>query len=108
MARTRPTIVLSAVLAATVLMHNGSNAQPSAPLYMPPYMKVIVAATVPTPAAAAKQNVLALKTGMFELYGEAGQLVQGSILAQHPVIPGLFSGAGGRPCRSARTNGRCW
>ena len=42
------------------------------------------------------QNLLALNVGMFELYGEAGQLVQGSILAQHPVILGLFSGAGGR------------
>lgn len=63
---------------------------------VPEYMNVIVGATVPTAAAAARQNVLALNTGMFELYGEAGKLVQGSILAQHPVILGLFSGAGGR------------
>ena len=92
MARTRPATVLSAVLVATVLMHSGSSAQPN----VPAYMEVIVGATVPNPAAAAKQNVLALNTGMFELYGEAGQLVQGSILAQHPVIPRLFSGTGGR------------
>ena len=59
-------------------------------------MNVIVGATVPTAAAAARQNVLALNTGMFELYADAGQLVQASILAQHPVILGLFSGAGGR------------
>ncbi len=63
---------------------------------VPDYMQVIVGAVVPTPAVAARQNVLALNTGMFELYGEAGQMVQGSILAQHPVILGLFSGAGGR------------
>jgi hypothetical protein len=33
---------------------------------------------------------------MFELYGDAGRLFQKNILAQHPVILGLFSGAGGR------------
>ena len=63
---------------------------------VPDYMKVIVGAKVPDAAASAKQNILALNTGMFELYGEAGTLVQSSILAQHPVILGLFSGAGGR------------
>lgn len=59
-------------------------------------MSVISGATVPAPDRVAFQNLLALNTGMFELYGSAGQLVQGSILAQHPVILGLFSGAGGR------------
>jgi hypothetical protein len=59
-------------------------------------MRVIVGATVPDARQTALQNVLALNTGMFELYGDAGRLVQGSILAQHPVILALFSGAGGR------------
>ncbi len=63
---------------------------------IPAYMDVIVGATVPTPADTARQNVLALNTGMFQLYDSAGKLVQASILAQHPVILGLFSGAGGR------------
>lgn len=63
---------------------------------VPDYMGVIVDAVVPNAASVARQNVLALNTGMFELYGEAGQLVQQSILAHHPVILGLFSGAGGR------------
>ncbi len=63
---------------------------------LPAYMDVIVGATVPTPAETARQNVLALNTGMFALYESAGKLVQSSILAQHPVILGLFSGAGGR------------
>lgn len=63
---------------------------------LPDYMRVITGATVATPAATAKANVLALNTEMFALYGDAGQLVQGSILAQHPIILGLFSGAGGR------------
>ncbi|WP_206664800.1 hypothetical protein [Dankookia rubra] len=59
-------------------------------------MDVITGATIPAPDRVAFQNLLALNTGMFELYGSAGQLVQGSILAQHPVILGLFSSAGGR------------
>ena len=63
---------------------------------LPAYMDVIVGATVPTPADTARQNVLALNTGMFSLYESAGKLVQASILSQHPVILGLFSGAGGR------------
>src|SRR5262245_66372018 len=33
---------------------------------------------------------------MFELYGDAAQIFKKNILAQHPVILGLFSGAGGR------------
>jgi hypothetical protein len=33
---------------------------------------------------------------MFELYGDAGQIFRKNILANHPVILGLFSGAGGR------------
>jgi hypothetical protein len=67
-----------------------------APGDTPPYMDVIVGATVPTPHAAAAANVLALNTAMFELYGDSGQLVQQSILQSHPIILGLFSGEGGR------------
>jgi len=33
---------------------------------------------------------------MFELYGDAGQVFKKNILARHPLILGLFSGAGGR------------
>jgi hypothetical protein len=73
-----------------------ANTGAQAQLALPDYMSVIVGAKVPDAATTAKQNVLALNTGMFELYGDAGQLVQSSILAQHPVILGLFSGAGGR------------
>jgi hypothetical protein len=73
-----------------------ANAQPAPMPSVPSYMDVIVGAVVPAPAMVARQNVLALNTGMFELYGDAGQLVQSSILAQHPVILGLFSGGGGR------------
>jgi hypothetical protein len=33
---------------------------------------------------------------MFELYGDAAQSFKRNILSKHPVILGLFSGAGGR------------
>ena len=35
-------------------------------------------------------------TGMFELYGDAARVFKKNILAKHPVILALFSGAGGR------------
>ena len=92
MAWIRQTAFWGALLATTVCAPSESKAQSG----VPPYMDVIVSAAVPSPAMTARQNILALNTGMFELYGEAGQLVQGSILAQHPVILGLFSGDGGR------------
>ncbi|MDQ0509177.1 hypothetical protein [Ancylobacter amanitiformis] len=72
------------------------SAAAQTPPGIPAYMDVIVGATVPDAAQVARQNVLALNTGMFDLYGDASRLVQASILAQHPVILGLFSGTGGR------------
>jgi hypothetical protein len=88
---------LSAAFIHLVLLVPGkAQAQANGAVLLPPYMDVITGAIMPTSAMTARANVLALNTGMFELYGEAGQLVQGSILAQHPVILGLFSGAGGR------------
>ena len=49
-----------------------------------------------TPAEIGTKNILQLNTTMFELYGDAGQIFRKNILAEHPVILGLFSGAGGR------------
>jgi hypothetical protein len=63
------------------------------PAYMAPISGLTTAAT---PADIATKDVLALNTGMFELYGDAGKIFQANILAQHPVILGLFSGSGGR------------
>jgi hypothetical protein len=42
------------------------------------------------------KNILQLNTSMFDLYAEAGLTFRKNILAQPPVILGLFSGAGGR------------
>ena len=63
---------------------------------LPPYMAPIARPTSATPGDIATKDVLALNTGMFELYGEAANIFQKNILSQHPVILGLFSGAGGR------------
>ena len=63
---------------------------------LPAYMAPISGLTSATPADIATKDVLALNTGMFELYGDAAKVFQANILAKHPVILGLFSGAGGR------------
>ena len=52
--------------------------------------------TASKPAETATKNVLTLNSGMFELYGDAAKVFQKNILSKHPVILGLFSGAGGR------------
>jgi hypothetical protein len=63
---------------------------------LPDYMHPIAGHTSSTPAEIATRDVLALNTTMFDLYGDAAKIFQSNILAQHPVILGLFSGAGGR------------
>ena len=63
---------------------------------LPGYMEPIAGHVASSPAETATKNVLELNTGMFELYGEAAKVFQKNILSQHPVILGLFSGAGGR------------
>ena len=63
---------------------------------LPAYMAPIAGRTAATPAETATKDMLALNTGMFELYGDAAKIFQQNILSKHPVILGLFSGAGGR------------
>jgi hypothetical protein len=63
---------------------------------LPAYMGPISGPVTATPADTATKDMLALNTTMFELYGDAGKIFQANILAKHPVILGLFSGAGGR------------
>jgi hypothetical protein len=63
---------------------------------VPEYFNTIVGTENATPAEIGTKNVLQLNTTMFELYGDAGQIFRKNILAKHPVILGLFSGAGGR------------
>jgi hypothetical protein len=63
---------------------------------LPAYMAPIAGKTAATPAEMATKDMLALNTGMFELYGDAAKIFQQNILGKHPVILALFSGAGGR------------
>src|SRR6266540_2219903 len=63
---------------------------------LPSYMAPIAGRTVSCPAETATHNVLALNRGMFELYDDAARIFKQNILSKHPVILGLFSGAGGR------------
>jgi hypothetical protein len=81
------TAITLAALAST------ANAQTQS---LPPYMAPIAGRTASSPAETATQNVLALNTGMFELYGDAAKIFRRNILSKHPVILGLFTGAGGR------------
>jgi hypothetical protein len=63
---------------------------------LPPEVRTIVGNSAGNAAETATKNVLALNTTMFELYGDASAIFTTNILAQHPVILALFSGAGGR------------
>ena len=51
---------------------------------IPPYMQSIAGRTAASPAETATKNVLALNTGMFELYDDAAKIIQKNILSQHP------------------------
>jgi hypothetical protein len=62
----------------------------------PAYMQPIAGNIASNAAETATKNVLALNTGMFDLYDAAAKVFQGNILSRHPVILALFSGAGGR------------
>jgi hypothetical protein len=63
---------------------------------LPDYLKAISGTTPPTAVDLATKNVLQLNISMFGLYENAGMAFRKNILARHPVILALFSGAGGR------------
>ena len=84
---------VSAVMSLAVLL------APEAPARagdVPEYFKEIVHTETSTPAEVAAKNILALNATMFDLYVNAAQIFKKNILAEHPVILGLFSGVGGR------------
>jgi hypothetical protein len=81
-----------AVVAAMGMCATGAAAQAAD---LPSYMQPISGHTTASAADTATKNVLALNAGMFELYGDAAAIFRGNILKQHPIILGLFSGAGG-------------
>jgi hypothetical protein len=82
-------VMLTAIaLAATIARATAED--------LPAYMQAIAGRTASSPAETATKDVLALNTGMFDLYDAAAKIFQGNMLARHPVILALFSGAGGR------------
>jgi len=85
--------VAAGILAAGLAVGTAS-AQTPTPL--PPYLADITGTTPQTPPALATRDVLQLNTSMFALYDNAAKIFQGNIMARHPIILALFSGAGGR------------
>jgi hypothetical protein len=84
---------LYAAAVSTLLINLGEAVRAQG---LPAYMQPIEGRTSASAADVATKNVLALNTMMFELYGDAARIFQKNILSKHPVILGLFSGAGGR------------
>ena len=82
-----------AAMTSIMLLGLGTAANAQA---LPSYMAPIEGRTLSSPADTATKNVLALNSMMFELYDDAARVFQANILNKHPVILGLFSGAGGR------------
>ncbi len=81
--------ILAAGLAA-------GTASAQTPTNLPDYLAAITGTTPQTPPALATRDVLQLNTSMFALYDNAARIFQGNIMARHPIILALFSGAGGR------------
>jgi hypothetical protein len=93
------TAAAASIMLAGMVADMGTTASAQSPATSPPlpaYMQPIAGRTTSSPAQTATDNVLALNTGMFALYDHAGAIFQKNILSKHPVILGLFSGAGGR------------
>jgi hypothetical protein len=84
-------IVIALVLASALL-----GFAPAARAQTPPaHMNTIIGKATTTKAQLAEENMLALNVAMFGYYDRALRLYQQRLLAQHPVILALFSGAGG-------------
>jgi len=82
-----------ATMTAIMLLGPGPAAQAQD---LPSFMAPIAGRTTSSPAETATKNVLALNSMMFELYDDAASVFKANLLSKHPVILGLFSGAGGR------------
>jgi hypothetical protein len=63
---------------------------------LPSYMEPISGRAASDAADTARKDVLALNTMMFQLYDNSGAIFRRNLMANHPIILGLFSGAGGR------------
>jgi hypothetical protein len=84
------------VFAVLISMMGGGLTVAATAQDLPSYMGPIGGRTNSDAAGIATKNVLALNARMFELYDNSGKIFRQNLLARHPVILGLFSGAGGR------------
>ena len=84
---------ICALLSSFVSVGSGSPARATE---LPDYLQGLVGTSGSSAGEVATKNILQLNTSMFDLYAEAGLTFRKNILAQDPVILGLFSGAGGR------------
>jgi hypothetical protein len=84
---------VGALMSLAILLTPAASARAGG---VPEYFREIVGAETATPAEVGAKNILALNATMFDLYANAAQIFKKNILAEHPVILGLFSGAGGR------------
>jgi hypothetical protein len=82
-----------ALLVSLAITDAGAQAQGAE---LPSYLKTIVGTQAAPAAEVGIKNILQLNASMFELYDASGKIFQRNFLAQHPLILGLFSGAGGR------------
>ena len=87
----RPSAYATAASITLALLGTPASAQE-----LPSYMAPIAGRPTSSPAETATRNVLALNQAMFELYDNAAAVFRANILSKHPIILGLFSGAGGR------------
>lgn len=72
------------------------SASAQAPAGVPDYLSGLIGNTTSSPPELATRDVLQLNVSMFSLYENAAKIFQTNIMAQHPIILALFSGAGGR------------
>ena len=72
------------------------SASAQAPAGIPDYLADLTGTTPPAPGVLPTRDVLQLNTSMFALYDAAAGIFQRNIMAKHPSILALFSGAGGR------------
>src|SRR5882724_12267611 len=70
-----------AILSSIVL---AAAPAPATSQELPSYMAPITGSNAVSAAETATNNVLALNTGMFELYGDAGKIFRRNILSKHP------------------------
>jgi len=62
---------------------------------LPDYLSAITGTTPQSPAELATRDVLQLNASMFTLYDASAKIFQNNIMARHPILLALFSGAVG-------------